>query len=212
MKTVSACVGILLPTLLLLPSCQKREELTSEAVRELTVLDARAVPLAPTSADRFESPETEAPAAGGAHTHEGEGLSGGFTYTAGAGWTEKAPTQFRTINFALPEGGELYLTLAGGGVLPNINRWFGQFGADKITGDQLGQLARVQILGADGYLAEATGTYSGMGRAEQDNMALLGALAQVDGQLITVKMISTADEVQAQRAAFISFCESLVSK
>ena len=53
------------------------------------------------------------------------------------------------------------------------------------------------------------GSYAGMGRAKQDNMSLLGALAEVDGQLISVKMISTPDEVAEQKAAFMTFCESL---
>lgn len=192
-------------------SCGEDQELTSDQTREITTLDERVVALSPTSVDRFQSPQQEAPKSlGGAHGEQED--AGGFTYTAGEGWVAKPKTQFRLVNYALPAGGEIYVSVTGGGILPNLNRWLGQFGQEEITGEQLGKQPRVMIMGLDGYVVEATGSYAGMGRAKQDDMSLLGALAEIDGQLISVKMISTTEEVAQQKAAFMAFCESLTKE
>ncbi len=193
---------------LFLASCGEKQELTSSETRAVTTLDERPIPLSPTSADRFEPPGTPK-AESTEHVHGESAAKGGFTYTAGEGWTAKPKTQFRLVNYVLPAGGEIYLSITGGGVLPNLNRWLGQFGQEKISESELAQMPTVTILGEEGVLVEVTGAYAGMGKSKQDNMSLLGTLAEVDGQLISVKLIATPDETKEQKAAFITFCESL---
>ena len=198
----------------LMVSCDKPTEVTTEKTRELTTLDKRPVSLNPTSDDQFNPNKGAAPKSDGGHSHGGgQQAFGEFSYTAEASWVAKAPSQFRNVNFALPKGGELYVSIVGGGVLPNLNRWFGQFGNSAISPEELAQQERITLLGEKGYYAEATGDYNpGMGRPAKGNMTLLGALAQVNGQLVTVKLIATPEEAEEQKAAFKTFCESLESK
>lgn len=196
---------------LFLVGCGEKEELVSSETRAITTLDERPISLSPTSADRFEPPGTSKTEST-EHVHGESAAKGGFTHTAGEGWTAKPKTQFRLINYALPAGGEIYLSITGGGVLPNLNRWLGQFGQEKISENKLTQMPTVKILGEEGVLVEVTGAYAGMGQAKLDNMSLLGTLVEVSGQLISVKLIATPDEAKQQKAAFITFCESLAKQ
>lgn len=193
-----------------LMSCQERKELQSDAKREITTLDQQAVPLNPTSDDRFTSPDAEtAPTSGGLNGAVGSAPVADYSYTAGESWTPLPATQFRNINFSLPEGGEIYLSVAGGGILPNLNRWLKQFGQEALTPTELSQLPKMNILGQEGYLIEARGDFAGMRGGTKPDYALLGSLTEVNGSLITVKLIAPPEVVERERAAFTSFCESL---
>jgi len=193
----------------ILPSCDSESEFSE--TRELTTLDEKPVSLTVTSKDRFEMPDDpEDPLSPNAPADDSIAK---FTFTAPAEWEELAPTMFRSVNLKLPEGGELYVSQVGGQVLSNLNRWYGQFGAQPITADQLADLEPVTLLGNAGFLIEAQGAYNpGMGRPAMENQKLLGAIASNDGALLTVKLIASPEEADKYQDAFKTFCTSLAIK
>ena len=74
-------------------------------------------------------------------------------------------------------------------------------------------MGRLKFLGQQGYFAETAGRYEpGMGRPGKDGQALLGALVENQGRLVTVKMIGPEAEVLARREQFIKFVASLQRK
>ncbi|MEZ6013632.1 MAG: hypothetical protein R3F49_00840 [Planctomycetota bacterium] len=108
---------------------------------------------------------------------------------------------------------ELYISVlsgGGGGVLANVNRWLGQFGAPKLDVAALAGLERAPCLGSEALLVTAEGSFGGMGGgAPKAGMGLLGAVLEQPARLITVKLVGPASEVAAERGAFLSFLGSL---
>jgi len=187
---------------LFLVSCQDQVGTSSET-RELTTLDTRPVLLAPTSAQRFDVP-------GSATSVEAPEEKSSFTYTAPQNWIPQKGTMFRVVNFKLQEGGEIYVSQVGGDVLGNINRWYKQFGGSPVTQEEIEAGARLTILGVNGYYMEASGAYNpGMGKSVAEDKMVLGAVAQVDGQLVTIKLVAEPNIALANKSAFMTFCESL---
>ena len=133
-----------------------------------------------------------------------------YSYNQPDTWHKQQPTSFRKINFTFGTAGEIYLSESRGGILPNANRWLGQFGADAIT--SIDQLEKIPLLSGTGYLVSATGSFKGMRMAHPvDNYKLLGALIEIDGELITIKMTGPSAEVSNQELSFRTFCSSLKS-
>ncbi|WP_145197916.1 hypothetical protein [Planctomycetes bacterium Poly30] len=132
-----------------------------------------------------------------------------------AGWTEEASTsQFREVTFRRPtaEGGsiEMYVSTAMGNALDNITRWAGQIGQPPLDEAALAKLERVDMLGRSGYVYEATGALSGMGGGPgKPGQAILAALVESGGQIVTVKMTGPAAEVEAARSDFMTLVGSL---
>lgn len=131
-----------------------------------------------------------------------------YRYTKPSNWTKQAPTSFRKLNFSFGSDGEAYLSESKGGILPNVNRWLNQFGANAISSKE--ELSTITILGHTGYLTTASGSFKGMNKANsQANYKLLGAIVEINGALITVKMTGPLEEVTKQESAFRGFCQSL---
>jgi hypothetical protein len=100
--------------------------------------------------------------------------------------------------------------MASGGVLENVNRWLGQFGAEPVDEAGLAALRRVPLLGGEGVWVEASGTFGGgMGRPEQPGFALAGVVAATGGRLWTVKMVGPEAGVEKEKAALEAFVRSL---
>lgn len=194
--------------LLFLLGCDKKEGLVSTETRELTTLDQKPVPLAVTSAQQFEPPGSTEESSSTPSAPQAS-----FHYDLPEGWTEESPTQFREINFSLREGGEVYFSRVRGGVLDNLNRWLGQFGADKLTPESLGSLERVSLLGKEGYLITAEGDYNpGMGRPVKKGQALVGVIADSGGEIMTVKMITPSAQASTEKSSLKKFIASLRRK
>ncbi|MBK1855021.1 hypothetical protein JO972_08625 [Verrucomicrobiaceae bacterium 5K15] len=126
-------------------------------------------------------------------------------------WRQIPSTQLRLYNYRFGEGsqgGEVYVSRARGGVLPNVNRWLAQFGKPEI--DSLDDLPKIKVLGLDAVVVSASGRFGGgMGKPAQENAAVLGVIADHGSGLLTVKMIGPADQVAAERERMLKFCESL---
>ena len=110
---------------------------------------------------------------------------------------------------------EMYVTIlggGGGGVLANLNRWYGQVGAAPLGVSGLADLERVTALGGEGYVMEADGTLSAMGGTPREGWAIRGAAVEWAGNLVTVKLVGPAAEVVDAREGFNAFVTSLIER
>lgn len=127
-------------------------------------------------------------------------------------WLSVPASQFRLLNyrFGTSGQGEVWVTLAAGSVLENVNRWLGQFGATPIDQAALEELREIPIAGGSGVWVEAEGEYaSGMGSPPKPGFALAGVVASIDGEILTVKMVGPKAEVEAARADLENFAKSV---
>lgn len=123
-------------------------------------------------------------------------------------WRRLPGTQFRLVNYVTGKDGKVEIVMGEtkGDILGNANRWLGQFGLTPLQ--SLDYLGKTALLGRNAYLVEATGTYSpGMGQPPAENYAMIGVIREHPSNLITLKMIGPAEEVEAQRAALYKYME-----
>ena len=206
-------IGVII--LALLAGCREQAaEVEVTTTREVTSAD-RAPKLKATSQERFTG---RAQAAGmGANIGAVAGADGkqpGFKFEAQEGWQEKPGTSMRLLNFGVGAdgAGEIYVSQTRGDLLGNIGRWRGQFGLTGTTEADVSAMPKVMVMGGEGILVEAAGTYSpGMGRPPAEGSALLGVIAMVDGGVFTVKMTGPEGVVRAERERFLNFCRTLSS-
>jgi len=188
-RGLSACLGLAL----LLPSCNKPEEVTVDESRGLTMRD-EAPTLNATSNDRFQEPGT------------GPFIPGQVP----ANWLPQPPSSFRLLSYRFGTSGDIAVGIASGGLTDNINRWLGQFAQPGLSDEEVAKLPKDQITGVEGVWVEATGDYApGMGQAPRTGQALYGFIAVDQGRIITVKMTGTAEEVAGQKEALQTFVKTL---
>jgi len=170
--------------LLAVTACKKKEELTINEPRPLT------------EADKVSPVQNE------------ESRSASYAYTKPSDWEDVQPTGFRKINFSAGTDTEIYLSESRGDALSNANRWLGQFG-NTPEGD-LNAFKPITLLGQKGYLVETVGDFKGFGASTaKPNYKLAGALVEIKGVLVTVKMTGPKAEVDQRISGFIEFCSSL---
>ncbi|MDP0490285.1 MAG: hypothetical protein Q7Q71_04460 [Verrucomicrobiota bacterium JB023] len=193
--------ALLLLAALSLSSCRKSgDEVAVEETRPLSTMD-ESPKLNATSSERFLPPDLQQ------QMPEMPEAEGNWSYDLPAGWRDAGPRMMREINLAFGEGGEAYVSLSGGTLQDNVDRWYGQFGAEP---QAVETLPRIEMLGGEAIVIEAQGTYSpGMGRPAKEGQALLGAMIVKDGRIATLKLTGPADEVASQREAFLQFAASL---
>ena len=123
-------------------------------------------------------------------------------------WRRLPATQFRILNYRFGEDGEVFVGRSRGGVLPNVNRWLGQYGKPPLN--SVDELPKIQILGREGVLVSASGDFKGgMGRPARQNAGLAGVIVGTGEQLLTVKMTGDAEAVTAERERLIQFSKEL---
>jgi len=177
-----------------------------EETRELTSVDEGVVANA-TSAERFLGNQGQKALASRGLQDSGGGKKGGWSYELPTGWVEAETKIFREVNLTFGKGGEVYLSQVGGGLKPNIDRWFRQFGGEPKA---LKDLERISFLGQQAYLVDAEGRFEpGMGKEGKDNQSLVGVVVETPQGVVTVKMTGAADEVAAQRGEFLKFLATL---
>lgn len=176
-------------------SCQeKNSEVTVTETRQLTTKD---VPpkLDATSDERFRDARPS-PVQG----------------TAPEGWLAQPATQMRFLNYRFGESGmgEAYVSISAGSILDNVNRWLGQFAADPMDASGIEKLKKLPIAGTSGVLVTASGTYaSGMGAPPREGYGLAGIIAEIDGQILTIKLVGPEAEVREALPALESFASKL---
>ena len=128
------------------------------------------------------------------------------------GWIPQPASEFRLLNYRFGRSGtgEVWVSLANGTVLDNVNRWLGQFKKAPLDQTGLAALPAVIVAGAQGVWVNADGDYAGgMGAEPKTGYALAGAMASVGGRILTVKMVGPKDEVDAAKPELESFAKSL---
>lgn len=142
----------------------------------------------------------------------GHARSSPLTADTPAGWTELPATELRLLNYRCgPDGsGEVWVSRAAGTLADNVNRWLRQFGTQPLDEADIQALRHVEILGGTGVWVQAEGTYAaGMGAAPKAGCGLAGVIAEIDGQILTVKMVAPAAAVKAAIPALEAFVKSL---
>lgn len=184
---------LILPVLaLLVCSCDRPAEVVVTETRRATLLDSKPKQFA-TSNERF-----------------GQAGASPVRGRAPEAWRELPGDQFRMLNYRFEGGGEVWVSLAGGTVLDNVNRWLGQFGKEPITTAALQDLRKVPIAGREGRWVEASGSTVVRQTGEtRDGQAMAGIITEIDGRVLTVKMVGPKDGVEAQKAALEAFAASL---
>jgi hypothetical protein len=172
--------------------------------------------------DQFAGSLTVKQDGGGAHggPHGGAATAGGadtadhsddFDYALPTGWTKQKSDTNRIVNVrpADDPAMECYLSIASGGVLPNVNRWRNQFGAPPIDDAELAKLPRLTLFGKPAVRVEVDGTFTTMAGEKREGQALLGLVADAGGQQIFVKLTGPKAAVERERAGFVAFAASL---
>lgn len=127
-------------------------------------------------------------------------------------WLALPSTEMRPLNYRFGESGlgEVYVSLSGGGLLENVNRWLLQFRAPTLDAPGLAAARRVEIAGTEGVWVEATGEYnSGMGAPSRPGFGLAGVVAESGGRILTIKMVGPAPEVESAKSDLESFANAL---
>ena len=185
---------ILIASALALAGCEDKGEVAVTERREATTRD-ESPKLSATADERFRNAQ-RSPVEG----------------TAPGNWRKLPPSQFRQLNYRFGESGqgEVWVSLAAGGVLENVNRWLGQFGAATLDEEAFHRMRQVHVAGTTGPWVEARGEYaSGMGAPNREGYALAGVVASVGGRILTVKMVGPEAEVAAEKPRLEAFAASL---
>ncbi|MEN8695558.1 MAG: hypothetical protein ACN4GG_05395 [Akkermansiaceae bacterium] len=125
-------------------------------------------------------------------------------------WRRIPGTQMRILNYvAGPDDSvQIFLGQSGGGILPNGNRWLGQFGLPKV--ETVDAFQKIEALEQDAYLIEAKGDFGGgMGQEPKKNQGLIGFIRPSGEDVITLKMTGPADAVAAERDRFLAYSKAL---
>ena len=168
-----------------------------------------------------EAPQGALPAAStaerfGFQSNSGMGqTSSQLVHNKPEAWQDLPATDLRSPNFAVGPNGEAecYVTVlsgTGGGAFANANRWRAQMGLEPMTEAEFASLPTVSMLHQDAPMLELTGTFQGMsGDANAAESKLFGVIADDGGNAVFVKMVGPAEVLDAEKDAFIAFCESV---
>ena len=126
-----------------------------------------------------------------------------------AGWTLGGDRPMRLMTLVTPAG-ELSVSRAGGGLVPNLGRWYGQMGQSGPSEAELAALTRVPMLGTEAVLVDLVGPFSGMGADDYDEARLLGLVCPVGPDHLFLKLVGLPQPVAAERLRLVQFAQSLV--
>ncbi len=188
---------VLILTCFSLAGCQRQTVAWSEP--HTVTSEQRPTQWGAAAKDRLALPDMRANAAPAARQFVGE---------APAAWKElpAQPASFKDRLWRLgdDEATECYLTAGvGGGVAVNLNRWYGQFGAQP---GPVESLPLIEFAGQPARLLELTGTYKGT----PGSAMLLAFRAQGD-IVTTLKFTGPEATVKAHRDEFLELAKSLRS-
>lgn len=167
----------------------------------------------PVAAGGTELPAGHPPVGAAMQTAPSQGGSS-LTWTVPSGWIQGAARPMREVTFTLGSDSKTECYIAklsnrGGGVDANINRWAGQMGLEPLSADALNALPTIQVLGKPCKLVELKGTYTDMSGGTHPDSLMLGTIGEVGTDAYFIKMVGPIAEVEAHKANFVSFCESL---
>jgi hypothetical protein len=130
-----------------------------------------------------------------------------------AGWQEVPGGQFLVAKFMLT--GETGATAAvnvssspgeGGGLTGNVNRWRGQLGLGPLSDADVNNSATaIDVAGGKASLVDLSGTDARTGQPTR----LVGVVVPQSGQTWFYKLMGDAKVVEAQKAAFTKFVQTV---
>lgn len=171
------------------------------------------------SAERHRMSEAMMRAAGGGAADapaQAAGPSGiRFQATTPEGWTPRAGSMMRELNYTLGENGEgeCYLSLlpgAAGGLLANVNRWRGQMSQPPIDEAAAAALPKTTLFGREAVFIDIEGAFQGMGAADaKSDYRMLGVILTADVGTVFVKLTGPKALVAANEENFKTFYTSL---
>ncbi len=133
-----------------------------------------------------------------------------FKFEVPAGWEQQPPRPLRDVNLRVGEVDCYVSTLTGGGLAANVKRWREQMGLAAYTPQELEALPRRKVLGREGVQVECAGTFTGgMGGTTKAGYKLHALYVQFPAFAVSVKMIGPEAAVDAARAGFEKFADSL---
>lgn len=150
------------------------------------------------------APETDTP--------NTSSTASGIAWTMPSEWKRAPERATRAVSFFVggDESVECYVTILGGdagGALANVNRWRGQMGQAEITAQELAGLPRIPMLGGEGIVAQIDSAAREQSGALDTRM--LGAVGELAGRAVFVKLTGPRTLVESERDAFVAFCSSL---
>ncbi|PIE21929.1 MAG: hypothetical protein CSA62_15040 [Planctomycetota bacterium] len=130
-------------------------------------------------------------------------------------WQSGPPRSMRLATF-YPGGDKdaelslITLTGTGGGLIPNLQRWYDQMEITPPSEAELRALPKIDVLGVKATLIELSGSYRGMGSEGSPGSMMLGAIAQPTKQFsVYIKMTGPEAKLRAEKEHFLAFCKSL---
>jgi hypothetical protein len=127
-----------------------------------------------------------------------------FVYSKPAGWVEQPRGQIAHLAFAVAEGEQkarVTLTVAGGSLEANVNRWRGEVGLPELDPAQARQSLRdTKFDGEPAFLADLPGT---------NGKSTVGVIWPVRDQFVFVKMMGDSELVAKEKSKFEAFVASL---
>ena len=144
-----------------------------------------------------------------------EALAGvGLEAVVPPGWVEQPSREGRMATFRLPrvsgdsEDGELSVSMAGGSVDANVERWRGQFAGKPEAAQSVKDVSGFPVT-----FVELEGTYSGMGGSPRPGTRLAGAIVQMPGgQSLFFKAWGPATTMAKWKPSLESLVESFRRK
>ena len=130
-----------------------------------------------------------------------------------SGWKEVSGGQFLAAKFILGGAGAAQTAVNvstssgdGGGLASNVNRWRGQLGLEPWSAAELAKAVKIsKVNGGEATWVELSGKDARSGQPA----AILGAMVPQGGQTWFYKLMGDAKIVEAQRAAFTRFVETV---
>lgn len=120
-------------------------------------------------------------------------------------WRRIHRTDMRDLNYRAGQTVEIaVLGNLKGSILDNFNRWLTeQFRLPALN--SLLSCTKVEVMGKQGYMLEATGTFQ-----NKPNQALIGMVVdRGQGQLLSIKVTGDVEEVKAEKENVMKFVSSL---
>ena len=130
-----------------------------------------------------------------------------ITFTLPKGWKEAPAGQFQTARFTVGGGEnpvEVSISLAGGDLTANINRWCDQIGLERLTEEQIAATIRpTEVSGLSAFSITLVGPEG----PKQE--AILGVIAPSGNRTWFIKLRGPAQPAQEQKKNFDDFVKSL---
>ncbi len=157
-----------------------------------------------TSQQRFE-PKRRAPAHGAGASNEVQ-----LAWDLPEGWAEAPLTQYRKANFKIGADTQCYLSITGGGVEANVNRWRKQMGLKPQSFEEMKAFPQKKLGPYDALVVDLEGSFTGMsGGQAAKGYRMLGLIVQDQQQTIVLKMVGPADVVLRERPSFFRIAKSI---